>query len=113
MKIDVTQIIVGIAMLIMLIVTRYVIPWLKAKTGKTNWETICKWAKTFVEGVEVLIEGTKMGEEKRNKVMQMLREECETHNITYNESEIRLALEEAWANMVKKKNKSVPTTIKE
>ena len=108
---DVTQIVIGVITLLMLVVTRYLIPWLKTKTGNENWDRVCKWAQTFVEGAEVIITGTKMGAEKRNQVMQMLRDECEEHNIAYSESEIRYALEAAWAEMVKKKQNSVPTVM--
>ena len=113
MKIDVTQIIVPLIALLGMIITRYLIPWLKTKTGNENWDRICKWAATFVEGAEVIITGTKMGSEKRNQVMQMLRKECDEHNITYSESEIRYSLEAAWANMMKKKQNSVPTVIQD
>ena len=108
---DITLIILGILTLLGGLITRYIIPWLKAKTGSTNWDRICKWAVTFVEGIEEIITGTKMGEQKRDKVMQMLREECEKYNIRYNELEIRSALESAWANMKKKKENSIPTVI--
>lgn len=99
MKIDVTEVIVAIIGLVGVIISTWLIPYLKSKTTASRWDSIVSWAKVFVEGAELIYDGPAMGKEKREHVMNALREECEQHHIKYSESEIRSALESAVLKM--------------
>ncbi len=83
------------------VTVKWLIPYIKAKTGKTNLELLIFWSSIFVHSAEVLINGANMGFEKRNSVLSDLRRKCKELNIEYSEEDIRATLEDAWFEMHK------------
>ena len=74
MTIDLTQIILAVITLIFGIIMRYVIPTLKSKTSANQMELIRAAVKTAVYAVEQMYK-SKPGQEKKQLVLQYLREQ--------------------------------------
>jgi len=98
---DVTQVIIAIIAVFGAIVTRVVIPLIKAKTTAQQWSNIVSWTNTAVNAAEVIFKGAGKGEQKRDYVLDYIHDCCNSHNIGYDEKAVRNALEEAWRDMVK------------
>ena len=73
MTIDLTQIILAVITLIFGIIMRYVIPTLKSKTSANQMELIRAAVKTAVYAVEQMYK-SKPGQEKKQLVLQYLKE---------------------------------------
>lgn len=99
MNIDITEIVVAIIGLLGVVVTGWLIPYLKSKTTNENWNTILLWTKTFVEAAEVLFDGAGRGHEKRAYVISKIKEKCKENKITFDELAVRAALESQWMTM--------------
>lgn len=100
MTIDITQIVVAVIGLISLVLTGIAIPLIRAKVGEKQWADITKWAIAGVKAAEVLFEGTGLGEQKREYVMNFIREQCKKNGITFDETAARIALEDAWDDLI-------------
>lgn len=74
MQIDLTQIILAIITLIGALLTRYVIPNIKAKTNASQMELIRAAVKSAVYAVEQLYK-SKPGQEKKQMVIDFLKEQ--------------------------------------
>lgn len=99
MRIDITQVVVAAFALLSAVITYIVYPWIKSKVGSAQWANICQWAAAGVQAAEVLFKGTGLGEEKRQYVMDFICGKCKEFGITFDETEARIALENAWKQM--------------
>lgn len=100
MQIDITQVVVAAFALLSAVITYIVYPWIKSKIGSAQWDNVCKWAAAGVQAAEVLFDGIGLGDEKRDYVMKFIRDKCKEFGITFDETEARIALENAWKQMV-------------
>lgn len=101
-SIDITTIIECAIALIFAIATYFLIPLIKSKMSTMQWETLQQWAKVLVQAYEIIINGVPgLGTEKRKQVMEKLQQLCKEHGYTFDEIQLRAALENAWADMVK------------
>lgn len=98
--VDVTQIIVALIGLLSVVVTAIVVPLIKAKTTTAQWNNIVSWATTAVAAAEVIYKGAGRGEEKREYVINWVTHEAEKHNIKVDTDTVRIALENAWKQMM-------------
>jgi len=96
---DVTQVIIAIIAVFGAIVTRVVIPLIKAKTTAQQWSNIVSWTNTAVNAAEVIFKGAGKGEQKRDYVLGYIKDCCNSHNIGYDGKAVRNALEEAWRGL--------------
>ena len=93
-----------IEILVIVIVTlvgRYAVPYLKNKLGEQKLTIMVEWAKRFVHMAEQVINGEKQGEAKRDLVSQLLVEKAKELNIKLSEDEIRTLIEDAYTIMIK------------
>jgi competence protein ComGC len=74
MEINLTQIILAVLTLIFSLLTRYVIPNIKAKTNADQMELIRVAVKTVVYGIEQLYK-SKPGQEKKKMVIEELHKQ--------------------------------------
>ena len=112
--VDITTIIKDVASVIAVIVVifKYVTPLIKSKLTGSQWDNLEKWANKFVRAYEILIHGASgLGEERRKKVMEKLRQLCNKHGYDFDETDLRAALEDAWSDMTGKTNKDNKTNI--
>lgn len=96
---DITDILQLAILLILTIVTRYLVPLIKAKLEASKMENLVTWADIFVRAVEQMFIGTKLGKDKLKKASELLRDFCEKHGYTFSEDEIRAAIEQAVNHM--------------
>lgn len=74
MTIDVTQILVLIIELLATVVSVFVIRYLKQKLTAEQLDTLKAVVKTGVYGAEQLFQGTGLGEQKKEYVLNLLKE---------------------------------------
>ena len=74
MNIDITQIVVAIIGLLSVIVTSVVVPLLKKKLGAEKVSEIQKWVEIAVHAAEQIFNETGMGKQKKEYVVEFLRE---------------------------------------
>ena len=87
-------------MLAVVIITSFVIPWIKSKTTQEQWQMIQDIAKISTKAAEILFKGSGRGAEKLNYVTTYIKEFCSEKGIYFNNDAIRQTVE----NMVKKMN---------
>lgn len=99
MQFDITPVIVAGLGLLSAVITYIVYPWIKSRIGDAQWMNVCQWAAAGVHAAEVLFKDSGLGEQKREYVMNFIREKCKEFKITFDENEARIALENAWRQM--------------
>lgn len=97
--IDITPIIEAVIALIAATVTGFVIPWIKSKISAAKWQNLQDWAEAGVNAAEAIFIGSRLGKDKRKYVEKYLHDLCEKNGYTFNETDIRIALENAWRDM--------------
>ena len=98
---DITALFEIVIALVFAIATYFIIPFIKSKITAAQWNNLQEWAKVLVQAYEVIIKGVpKLGNEKRKQVMDKLQQLCDEHGYTFDEEQLRIALENAWANMI-------------
>lgn len=79
MSIDLTEIIVAIITLLFAVITRYLVPMIKAKTDEQKLTEIKVWVKAAVEAAQQIYVGTGKGADKKAFVVEFL--ESKGYNI--------------------------------
>ena len=103
--IDLTPIIQITIMLAVVIITSFIIPWIKSKTTQEQWWTVQNIAKVAVYAAEVLYKGSGRGAEKLNYVTTYIKEFCLSKGFTIDDKTIRQSIENAWDEMTNAKAK--------
>ena len=98
MTIDLTQIILAIITLIFGLITRYLIPWIKAHTDSTKLYALMRWAKEAVYAAEQIY-GGKTGKTKKQYAAQFLYKIAKAKGINITEDELNLLIEAAVGSM--------------
>lgn len=98
--VDVTQIVVALIGLLGIVITSLVVPLIKAKTATVRWANIVAWTQTAVQAAEVIYKGSGRGEEKRDYVLEWVTTEANKRGMKIDTDTIRVALEDAWKQMV-------------
>ena len=91
MTIDMTQVIVALIGLAGVVLSTVIIPLVRAKTTKQNWDNAMFWVKLAVQSAEQIYTGTGMGEKKKEFVEKFLAE----HNIQLDSAQLDVAIEAA------------------
>ena len=86
-----------------LIITGFVIPYLKVSIGDKQLLYISQWVKKAVEAAEVLFDAPKSGEEKRQYVIDFIDKMFNSKKVIITKDQIRMLLESAWKEMTKEK----------
>ena len=86
-----------------LVITGFVIPYLKVSIGDKQLAYIAQWVKKAVEAAEVLFDAPKSGEEKRNYVIDFIDKMFNSKKTVITKDQIRLLLESAWKEMTENK----------
>jgi len=71
--IDITQLIEALLALAAVLITTFVIPYVKSKTSEAQREQIATWTKIAVTAAEQLYSGSGRGEEKKKYVLHFLQ----------------------------------------
>lgn len=106
--INITQILVGVITIVITILGIFIVPWIKSKLIKSQWDNLTNWANIFVRAEEVLVYGTTgLGAERRKKVMEKLQQLCNKHGYKFEEGDLRAVLEDAVIAMNAERSKTV------
>lgn len=89
--IDITPIIEAVFALIGVVITVIVIPYIKSKTTTAEQQEINAWVKIAVAAAEQIYKGSGRGDEKKQYVLNWLKE----HGITVDEGAIDALIEAA------------------
>lgn len=73
-NIDITEIVVAVIGLLSALITAFVIPLLKKKLGDEKFAELQRWVEVAVHAAEQLYQGDKRGEEKKQYVLDFLKE---------------------------------------
>ena len=87
--IDLTPIIQITIMLAVVIITSFVIPWIKSKTTQEQWQMIQDIAKISTKAAEIFFKGSGRGAEKLNYVTTYIKEFCLSKGFTIDDKTIR------------------------
>lgn len=90
MNIDITALLQALITLLAVVITGFVIPWVKTKTSIAQQEMIEKLVKQYVLAAEEIFDDEGMGHEKLNYVRNKLNE----HGIVYDKDAIEAAVYE-------------------
>ncbi len=74
MTVDVTAIVNAVIALIAAVVTAFIIPWIKSKTTVQQREDLIAWVKIAVAAAEQIYKGEKRGAEKKQYVLDFLKD---------------------------------------
>ena len=88
---DITPIIEAVAALIAALITAFVIPYIKGKTTSNQQQQINAWVRIAVTAAEQIYTGSGRGAEKKEYVINWLRE----HGMTVDESKLDALIEAA------------------
>ena len=91
MQIDITEIILAIIALLGVIITHALIPWIKTRLSNEQLTKLKSWVKIAVEAAELIIVGEGKGSERREFVIQWLKD----HGMTFDADAVDLAIESA------------------
>lgn len=72
MTIDLTPIANAVITLVALLITTFLIPWLKTKAGAEKFAEIEKWTRVAVNAAEMIYKESGMGEAKKQYVVNYL-----------------------------------------
>ena len=104
-SIDITPVVEAVIALVAVVITTFVIPWIKSKSTGSKWSNLKEWASAGVNAAEAMFVGTKLGNDKRKFVEEYLKEVCKEQGYTFNDKSTRIALENAWRAMVQEAEK--------
>lgn len=92
---DITPLCIAVLSLVAIIVTVYLVPWLRSKTTKEQREEINAWVKIAVRAAEQLFGGSGRGTEKKQYVIDFMLEFLAKRKLTINMDELDKMLEAA------------------
>ncbi len=88
---DFTQLFEAIITLLVVLITTFVIPYIKTKINADDLAEAKKWTKIAVQTAEMIYTESGMGQKKKNYVLNFLA----AYGITYDEEQINALIESA------------------
>lgn len=99
-----------VVMLAVLLLVRYIIPWLKARIGSENLEMVDKWVHAAVLMVQQ-VHNAKPGPERKAIVVEIIREMLIRKNIDLSIEQIDMLIEAAVKAMKMEEAKGEAATV--
>lgn len=99
-----------VVMLAVLVLARYIIPWLKARIGSENLEMADKWVHAAVLMVQQ-VHNAKPGPERKAIVVEIIREMLIRKNIDLSIEQLDMLIEAAVKTMKMEEAKCEATTV--
>ena len=96
MQLDLTQIVVALIGLLGLVITSVIVPLIKSKITRTQWDTILSYAIAGVQAAEIIFNAQGQGEAKLRWVSEYITNQCLSHGIKIDAETVRVAIENAW-----------------
>ena len=105
-NIDITPIIEAIIALIGIIVTSFLIPYIKTKMTANQFSYLEGIVKTAVYAAEVFYGGEGRGAEKRDYVLKYVEKLCEQNKISFDVNAVRQMIEKSWLELTQEVSKN-------
>ena len=77
------------------IVTGFIIPYIKAKINTIKLDEISKWVKVAVQAADMLFVGEKLGEDKKKYVVEFALDFLNSRNIKITDKQLDALIESA------------------
>ena len=100
------EIIKLVVMVAVLVITRYLVPWIKEKIGADKLAVIEKWAKYAVQATQQVY-WSKTGEERKAIVTMFLKEILLAKNISISDEQLDILIEAAVKQMKINENSGI------
>ena len=98
MEINLTEIIVSVIGLISLILTSVIVPLIKAKVSREEWDTLMIYTEAAVKAAEIIF-GSGKGKEKFEWVSNYIQQECAARKLKVDMQNIQIAIENTWEQL--------------
>lgn len=72
MTYDITPVVNALILLLSAVVTAFIIPWIRSRTGNEQLQQLSIWTSAAVEAAEQIYTGSGRGEEKKTYVLDFL-----------------------------------------
>ncbi len=100
------EVIKVIVMIAALVITRYLVPWLKEKIGQGKLAQIEKWARYAVEMAQQ-VHWSQPGEDRKALVIEFLKEILTSKNISISDEQLDVLIESAVKEMKMHENAGI------
>ena len=89
------EILRAVVVLVIVLLARYVIPYLKALAESTKYAWVTKWVELSVKSAEQTVFGDKTGPEKKAIVTKFIKEQLLKKNIALSDEQLNTLIESA------------------
>ena len=89
------EILKAVVVLVIVLLARYVIPYLKALAENTKYNWVTKWVELAVKSAEQTILGDKTGADKKAIVTEFIKNMLIKKNITISDDQLNTLIESA------------------
>ena len=89
------EILKAVVVLVIVLLARYVIPYLKALAENTKYAWVTKWVELSVKSAEQTVFGDKTGPEKKAIVTKFIKEQLLKKNIALSDEQLNTLIESA------------------
>lgn len=96
------EILKAFVVLVLILLTRYAIPYLKQIVENSKYEWVVKWAEVAVKSTEQTIFGDKKGPERKAIVTRFIKKMLMQKNISISDEQLNIIIEAAVFAMNKK-----------
>ena len=89
------EVLKAVTVLVIVLFTRYAIPWIRMQVDNTKYAWVIQCAELAVRSAEQTILGNKTGPEKKAIVTKFLREQLQQKNISISDEQLNTLIEAA------------------
>lgn len=89
------EILKAVVLLVIVLLTRYAVPWIRQQTESTRYDWLIHWAELAVRSAEQTILGNKAGAKKKAIVTKFLKEQLQQKNISLSDEQLNTLIEAA------------------
>lgn len=89
------EILKSVLVLVLILITRYAVPYLKQKVENSKYEWVVKWAEIAVKSTEQTIFGDKKGPERKAIVTEFIKKMLVQKNISLSDEQLNNIIEAA------------------
>lgn len=89
------EILKAVLVLVIILIAKYLVPWIKLQVEGMKHEWLLKWVELAVRSAEQTILGDKTGPEKKAIVTKFLKEQLQQKNISISDEQLNTLIEAA------------------
>lgn len=89
------EILKAVLVLVIILIAKYLVPWIKLQVEGTKHEWLLKWVELAVRSAEQTVLGDKTGPEKKAIVTKFLKEQLQQKNISISDEHLNTLIKAA------------------